>query len=56
MDYKKNSNIELFRLICMLLIIMHHAVFYSDVIHSTFGANKIIANIIYIGGKFGANV
>lgn len=54
---KRNANIELMRMMCMFLIIMHHAVLYSDVLsNSGVLLNKYIAAILYIGGKYGANV
>ena len=54
---EKNANIELFRLTSMLLIVMHHAVLYSDILsNSAISLNKYFAAILYIGGKYGANV
>ena len=54
---KKNANIELLRMISMFLIIMHHAVLYSNVLSNyDTSINKYLAAIIYIGGKYGANV
>lgn len=54
---KRNTNIELMRMICMFLIIMHHAILYSDVLsNSGVSLNKYIAAILYIGGKYGTNV
>ena len=55
--YKRNANIEIMRMMCMFLIIIHHAVLYSDVLsNSGVSLNKYIAAILYIGGKYGANV
>lgn len=54
---KRNANIEIMRMMCMFLIIIHHAVLYSDVLsNSGVSMNKYIAAILYIGGKYGANV
>ena len=54
---EKNSNIELFRMISMFLIVMHHAVLYSRILSNYEPTlNKYITAIIYIGGKYGANV
>lgn len=54
---KKNANIELLRMISMFVIIMHHAVLYSDILtNNTVSFNKYIAGILYIGGKYGANI
>lgn len=54
---RKNANIELLRMISMFFIILHHAVLYSDVLsNSEVSLNKYIAAIVYIGGKYGANV
>ena len=45
---KRNTNIELMRMICMFLIIMHHAILYSDVLsNSGVSLNKYIAAILY---------
>lgn len=54
---KRNSSFELLRIISMFLIVMHH---FS--VHGTFGIfgsfsnQKIIANLMQSGGKFGVNV
>lgn len=57
MVYKsiRNSNIELLRLICMFIIILHHAVFYGGGIGTGLPFNSFLSACFYIGGKFGAN-
>jgi len=52
----KNTNIEILRLLCMYCIIIHHAVLYSDILYrGGMLFNQCLANILYIGGKLGAN-
>ncbi len=53
----RESNFELLRIICMILIIMHHYALYSGFNFSTdITINRIIVQIITIGGKIGVNV
>lgn len=52
---KRNSNIELLRMICMYVIILHHSVLYGGGIEQPASVNLIFSNLFYIGGKFGAN-
>lgn len=51
----KNSNIELLRMFCMFIIILHHSVLYGGGTEQAFGLNKIFSTIFYIGGKLGAD-
>ena len=56
MKVKKNSNIELLRIICMFGIVLHHAVLYSDVLLSTSNfLNQILSILVLPLGKIGAN-
>ena len=54
-QFNRNSNIELLRMICMFVIILHHYVLYGGALEQPASINLIIANLFYIGGKFGAN-
>ena len=51
----KNSNIEVFRLVCMFIIMLHHAVLYSESYKDGTVINKVFSYIFLIGGKLGAN-
>lgn len=54
---KRNSNIEILRLVSMLCIIIHHAVLYGDSVYQgAYCLNKYFACFFYFGGKFGSNV
>lgn len=48
---KRESNIELCRIICMLLIIMHHCVGHGGAIGMPACANSTIALFVFPGGK-----
>ena len=50
----RESNIELCRIICMMMIITHHLVLHGGLL-STEGmyTNKMIGNLLYPGGKVG---
>lgn len=43
MDKHRNSTIELLRIFCMILLIIHHICIHGGLIGSTTGVNKIIA-------------
>lgn len=47
----RNTNLELCRIICMLLIIAHHVVVHGGGISIDFSTNKIISLFILPGGK-----
>lgn len=52
---QRNSNIELLRMFCMFIIIIHHAVFYSGCVNLDCSINQYWVNFFYIGGKLGSN-
>lgn len=54
---KRNSGLEMFRIICMILIVLHHLVVHGLDIGDGFGSgiNKYIADILSFGGKIGVN-
>lgn len=50
----RESNIELCRIICMLLIIIHHLVWHGGLLRTEgMYTNKMIGNLLYPGGKVG---
>ncbi len=55
---KRSSNLELLRIISMLMIIAHHFAVHGgfNIIEKEFGINKIIIQILSSGGKFGVNL
>lgn len=54
---KRESNLELCRIISMMIIILNHIVSLSGVIdRETFTGNTVISLIFLLGGKFGTNV
>lgn len=48
---KRDSNIELLRIICMLLIITHHCVLHGGAVNMEFCANKWFSVFLLPGGK-----
>ena len=50
-QFNRNSNIELLRMICMFVIILHHSVLYGGALEQPASINLIIANLFYIGGN-----
>lgn len=55
---KRSSNLELLRIISMLMIIAHHFAVHGgfNIVEKEFGINKIIIQILSSGGKFGVNL
>lgn len=53
---KRLLNFELLRIICMLLIILHHLSCHGVYGQTNFYFNKILKNIFICGGKLGVNV
>lgn len=51
----RNSNLELLRIVSMLLIIVHHYVVHGGFGWETITKNKIILDILSLGGKLGVN-
>lgn len=52
----RNSNIELLRLICIFIIILHHLVLYSNIdIVNSYSINTFFYSLFMVGGKLGAN-
>ena len=58
-NVKKNlrqSNIELLRIVSILLIISFHYVFKSGYVFETLNLNSFIVKVFYLFGEFGTNL
>lgn len=54
MNVKRKANIELLRIISMILIVLHHYVAHGGLVDiDTISNNKFIGEFLYIGGKLG---
>lgn len=54
---KRNSNLEILRIVSMILIVMHHYSVHGgfDLINTNLSFNKIWLQILSLGGKLGVN-
>lgn len=53
----RNSQLELLRIISIILIIFHHAMIYTNWSeHSTYPLNEYLVQFLIIGGKVGSNL
>lgn len=50
------SNIEILRIISIIMIIMHHYVLNTEAIYTEKSLNYYISHFFFIGGKLGVNV
>lgn len=48
---ERESNIELLRIVAMVLIIMHYVIFHNGILSIENGTNQLLASILYGGGK-----
>lgn len=55
MSKERQSNFELLRIIAILLITFHHIAFNTGILKMN-GSNRVIADFLVIGGKFGVNI
>lgn len=55
---QRDSKFEILRILCMILIIMHHFSYHSGFIldSSVSVLNKVTVNVFLIGGKIGVNI
>lgn len=54
MNNKRKANIELLRIISMILIVLHHYVAHGGIVDiDIISGNKFIGEFLYIGGKLG---
>lgn len=52
----RNSNLEILRIVSMILIIVHHYVVHGQFEWSnTITTNKILLEVLSLGGKLGVN-
>lgn len=51
----RNSNLEILRIVSMILIIMHHYVVHGGFCWESITTNKIILEVLSLGGKLGVN-
>lgn len=52
---KRNSSLELLRIICMVMIVAHHFAVHSRFPEEIGGANGFIVQLFRSGGKVGVN-
>lgn len=53
---KRNSNIELLRILCMLMIILHHSYYHSNIIRDSSNINYIILDTLQLLGLVSNNI
>lgn len=53
---KRNSRIELLRIICILGITAHHLVYHSDIMAQPLGISRLFAQFFMMFGKSGVNI
>ena len=58
LNKKRSSNIELLRIVSMLLIVSYHVILHLDIDTSTISIipNRILINLFMFNGKFGVNL
>ena len=54
-DRRREGNIELLRVACMLLIIGHHIAWHGMALNSEVPLNKTLASVMFTGGMTGVN-
>jgi len=54
-ETRRQGNIELLRIICMLLILAHHMVYHSAAMQTGHETNRVIARFLFAGGMTGVN-
>lgn len=54
---QRNSNLEILRILSMLMIVAHHYIVHSEIeLFQAISLNKIIISFLEMGGKIGVNV
>lgn len=56
MNKKRNSNIELLRIIAMILIVLNHLSYHGGGFSQSLGFNHYLNSILICGGKFGVAI
>ena len=51
----RNSNLELLRVLSMVIIILSHYVYHGGLLYEAVSANNILAQLLKIGGKLGVS-
>lgn len=54
-ESRREGNIELLRVVCMLLILAHHMVYHSAAMQTGNQTNRVIARFLFAGGMTGVN-
>lgn len=52
---RREGNVELLRVVCMLLILAHHMVYHSAAMQTPNQVNRVIARFLFAGGMTGVN-
>lgn len=53
---KRNTNIEMLRILCILGITMHHLVYHSTIMEEPIGFCRLLAQFFLLFGKSGVNI
>ena len=53
---KRNTNIELLRILCIIGITMHHLVYHSTIMDEAIGISRLFAQFFLLFGKSGVNI
>ena len=51
----RTGNIELLRIVCMLLILAHHMVYHSSAMRTSVYGNRVLSLFLFAGGQTGVN-
>ena len=54
-ETRREGNIELLRIVCMLLILAHHMVYHSSAMYTSLERNRVLARFLFAGGQTGVN-
>lgn len=52
---ERESGVEALRIVCMLLIIVHHMVYHGNAMSSPVLGNKVLSRFLFVGGQTGVN-
>ena len=51
----RDGNLELLRVVCMLLILAHHLAYHGQAVNANIRENKVLAYLMFSGGQTGVN-
>lgn len=54
-ENRREGNLELLRIVCMLMIIAHHMCYHGGVMQSDVWGNKVLGYVLFSGGQTGVN-